>query len=228
MGDTLALVPARGGSKGVERKNIRDCAGEPLLAYSVRAGRNATGVDRTVVSTDDEEIQSVARDVGADAPFLRPAEYATDEASTEPVVRHALEYLHDEAGEAYDKVVLLQPTTPLRTADHVDAALDRYHETGADSLVSVTTDHSYRWERTDEGAVRTNYTDERIRRQDKDPQYVENGAIYVVDAEDFLATGDLHAGRTVLYVMDQTPNVDVDEPFDLWLADRILSEWKDG
>jgi len=221
MGDTLALVPARSGSKGVERKNVRDCAGEPLLAYSVRAGLDAAGVDRTVVSTDDEEIQ-------ADASFLRPAEYATDEAPTEPVVRHALEYLREEAGEDYDEVVLLQPTSPLRGAEHVDAALDRYHESDADSLVSVTTDHSYRWKRTDEGAVRTNYTGDRIRRQDKDPEYVENGAIYVVDAAAFLETDDLQSGRTVLYVMDETPAVDVDTPFDLWLADRILSEWKDG
>lgn len=228
MGDTLALVPARGGSKGVERKNIRECADEPLLAYSVRAGLEAASVDRTVVSTDDEEIRDIAREVGADAPFLRPAEYATDEAPMEPVVRHALEYLRDEAGEAYDEMVLLQPTTPLRDAAHVDVALEQYRDTDADSLVSVVPDHSYRWRRTDEGAVRVNYQGDRRRRQAKDPEYVENGAIYVVDAAEFLETDDLHAGRTTLFVMDETPDVDIDTPFDLWLADRILEVWKDA
>ncbi|MFB6139897.1 MAG: acylneuraminate cytidylyltransferase family protein [Halosimplex sp.] len=225
MGRTLGLIPCRGGSKGIRRKNVQPVAGEPLLAHTVRASLDADGVDRTVVSTDDDEIAEAAQEAGADVPFARPAELATDEAPTEPVIEHALEYLRDEAGETYDTVVLLQATSPLRNATHVDEALARYDSEGADSLVAVSEDHSYRWRRTGDGAERINY-DSRTRRQEKEPEYVESGALYAVDAAQFLETGDLQVGRTALYVLDDVAAFDIDEPFELWLADKILREWE--
>jgi len=224
MSKTLGLIPCRGGSKGIPRKNVQPVAGEPLLAHTVAASRDAESVDRTLVSTDDEEIRAAAREAGASAPFLRPDELATDEAPVEPTVEHALEYLADE-GERYDTVALLQATSPLRTATHVDEAVARYEAKRADSLVAVSEDHSYRWRRTDEGAERRNY-DSRKRRQDKAPEYVESGAIYLVDADRFRETGDLQTGRTALYVLDRVSALDVDEPFELWLADRVLREWR--
>jgi N-acylneuraminate cytidylyltransferase/CMP-N,N'-diacetyllegionaminic acid synthase len=223
----LGLIPARGGSKGIPRKNVREFAGDPLIAHTIRAALNADTVDRTLVSSDDEEIMSTAREYGADVPFKRPAELATDDAPTGPVVEHALHYLEDEAGESYGTVVLLQPTSPLRMASHVDEAVARYRETDATSLVTTSEDHSYRWRETAHGAERMNYRGDRKRRQDKSPEYVENGAIYIVRADEFMTTGDLQAGVTALYVMDQIHSIDVDEQFDLWLAENVYTEWLD-
>jgi len=221
MRNVLGLLPARGGSKGIPRKNVREVDGQPLLHYSVKAGREAEVVDRTVVSTEDEEIRQVARECGADVPFRRPTELATDDAPTEPVIEHALRYFKD-AGTSYDTVVLLQPTSPLRTAAHVDEAFAQYRASDADSLVSVYADESYRWERGSDGASRKNYPEGRTRRQDKPPEFVENGAIYAADANSFLDTGDLQVGRTALFVMDRLTSVDVDEPEELKLAACLL------
>ena len=221
----LGLVPCRGGSKGIPRKNVREVAGEPLLAHTVRASRDAERVDRTVVSTDDAEIKEAALEAGAEVPFDRPAELATDEALIEPVIEHAVEWLREHEGETYDTIALLQATAPLRTAEHVDEAVATYEAEDADSLVAVSEGDSYRWRETPDGAEIVNY-DSRKRRQEKEPEYVESGALYLVDTDLFLETGDLQAGTTALFVLDRVSALDIDEPFELWMADEILSEWR--
>ena len=221
----LGLVPCRGGSKGIPRKNVREVAGEPLLAHTVRASRDAERVDRTIVSTDDAEIKEAALEAGAEVPFDRPAELATDEALIEPVIEHAVEWLREHEGETYDTIALLQATAPLRTAEHVDEAVATYEAEDADSLVAVSEGDSYRWRETPDGAEIVNY-DSRKRRQEKEPEYVESGALYLVDTELFLETGDLQAGTTALSVLDRVSALDIDEPFELWMADEILSEWR--
>jgi len=221
----LGLIPARGGSKGVSRKNIRELAGIPLIAHSIQAGRDATAIDSVVVSTDDEEIAEVAESHEARVPFIRPPELATDEAPTAPVITHALETLH-EAGEAYDAFVLLQPTSPLRTATHIDEACSLYEESDADSVISVYPTYDTRWERTPKDAKKLNYTDAAKRRQDRDPEYVINGAIYVTDVEQFLQTEETITGTTKMYEMTERQSVDIDTPFDLWLAEQIITEWE--
>lgn len=225
MGDVLGLIPARGGSKGIPRKNVTEVAGKPLLAHTVEASLGAEHVDRTVVSTDDDEIRQAALDAGADVPFERPAELATDDALVEPVVEHALGYLHEEEGKAYDTVALLQATAPARTATHVDEAIEHMRAEDADSLVAVSEGKSYRWRRTPDGAERLNY-DGRIRRQEKEPEFIESGSMYLADVEQFLETGNLQVGETALYVLDPASAVDIDEPFELWLAEQILTDWK--
>lgn len=215
---TLGLIPARGGSKGVPRKNVRELGGKPLIAHSIEAGLGSTVIDDVVVSSDDPEIISVSESHGAAVPFERPDSLATDEAATAPVVAHAIETLET----AYDLVVLLQPTSPLRTAKHIDEAVDRYLSSGADSLLSVYRDHAYRWQDTEHGAERIDPVDGRQRRQDMDPEYVENGAIYVVPAERFLEELNFSFGRTVLYEMSEIASVDIDTPDDLRLASCLL------
>ena len=224
MGDVLGLRPCRGGSKGIRRKNVQPVAGKPLLAHTVQASLAADAIDRTVVSTDDAEIAEVAREAGADVPFDRPGELATDEAPIEPVIEHAIEQVSGD-GEQYDTLVLLQATSPLRTADDVDTAMARYREADADSLVAVSENHSYRWREGPEGAERLNY-DSRKRRQEKKPEYVESGALYAVDIPQFLETSDLQTGRTVLYALDEISALDIDKPYELWLADKTLREWR--
>lgn len=224
MGDVLGLIPCRGGSKGIRRKNVQPVAGEPLLSHTVRASLDADAIDRTVVSTDDEEIAEAAHEAGADVPFDRPDDLATDEAPVEPVIEHAIEQVAG-GGESYDTLVLLQATSPLRTAADIDAAMERYREAAADSLVAVSEDHSYRWTQTPVGAERLNY-DDRKRRQEKEPEYVESGALYAMNIPQFLDTGDLQTGRTVLHVLDEVSALDIDRPYELWLADKILREWR--
>ena len=121
MTEVLALIPARGGSKSIPRKNIRSFAGYPLIAYSIAAGRMAETVTRVVVSTDDEEIATVARQYGAEVPFLRPAAFSQDEIPDLPVFRHALEWLAEQEGYRPEIVVQLRPTSPLRRAWHIPA-----------------------------------------------------------------------------------------------------------
>jgi N-acylneuraminate cytidylyltransferase/CMP-N,N'-diacetyllegionaminic acid synthase len=222
----LGLIPARSGSKGVPRKNIKAMAGKPLLAHTVEAAAEAETINRVLVSTDDEEIQSVARSAGAEVPFLRPDRLATDEAATEPVVEHTLSMLDSEEGYTPDAVVLLQPTSPLRDAEDIDEAVRQYRKTDAVSLVSVTVDHSNRWQRTPDSAEQLNYVDAG-RRQEKSPEFVENGAIYITDTSAFLETANFRAGTTTLYEMDQPKSIDIDTEFDFWLAEHILEDWYD-
>ena len=221
----LGLIPARGGSKGVPRKNIRELDGLPLIAHSIQAGLDATAIDSVVVSTDDDEIAQVAETHGGRVPFIRPPELATDEAPTAPVIAHALETLHSE-GEEYDTFVLLQPTSPLRTSTHIDEAYSLYQESGADSVVSAYPTYETRWKPSPEGAQKLNYTDASKRRQDREPEYVVNGAVYVTDVEQFLQTGETITGMTEIYEMTERESIDIDTPFDLWLAERILTEWE--
>src|SRR5512134_3581554 len=123
MTHILALIPARGGSKGIPRKNIRNFAGSPLIAWSIAAGLQANSVSRVIVSTDDEEIASVAREYGAEAPFMRPSDLAQDRTTDLPVFEHALKWLEDIEGYKPDIVIQLRPTSPLRPKDCVDSAV---------------------------------------------------------------------------------------------------------
>lgn len=220
----LGLVPARGGSKGIPGKNITDLAGDPLIAYSIEAGNESNVIDSVVVSTDDEEIAAVAEECGARVPFQRPPDLATDESPTSPVVAHALETLA-ERGETYDDIVLLQPTSPLRTGAHIDEAYDLYTSEEADSLISAYPTTETRWGITGNGAVQLNYKVEGKRRQDREPEYVVNGAIYVTDVEEYRESEELITGTTVIYEMNEIDSIDIDVPFDLWLAEQILMEW---
>lgn len=225
-GDVIGVIPARGGSKGVPRKNIRDVNGVPLVAHSIRAGLDADPIDTVVVSTDDEEIADVARSHGARIPFLRPPGLATDDAPTAPVITHTIETLRED-GEQYDVVVLLQPTSPLRTAGHVEEAFSRYTESDADSVISAYPTYETRWKETPEGAKQLNYTDASKRRQERDPEYVVNGAIYITGIQQFLENEELTAGVTRLYEMTERESIDIDTPFDLWLAEQTLAGWSE-
>ncbi|TKX47743.1 acylneuraminate cytidylyltransferase family protein [Halorubrum sp. SD690R] len=218
----LGIIPARGGSKGVERKNVRTLAGQPLIAHTIAAAENADKLDRTIVTTDDPEIRRVARECGAEAPFLRPDELATDGASMAPVVEHAISYLEDEENYTCSAIVLLQPTSPLRNANHIDRAVERHRTSDVTTVISTFEDHSYRWQPKSEGAKQLNYTSDVSRRQNKSSEYVENGAIYVVDTDLFLTQRNLRSGTVELFEMSERRSIDIDTEFDFWLAEQIM------
>lgn len=226
----LGIVPARGGSKGIPRKNLADVCGKPLIAYSIETGREllARGtLARCIVSTDDDEIATCARALGADVPFMRPAAAATDTAKALAYVLHALEVLEPQDG-TYDAVMLLQPTSPIRNPEAIAAAVGRFEASNSDSLISC-----YREEYINELVMydpqadgtllpRNPLHNKGVRRQEHGPAMVRNGALYVTRTPYLKATGSLVCDRPVLLEMSKLDSIDVDAPDDLILLRAVM------
>jgi CMP-N,N'-diacetyllegionaminic acid synthase len=219
----LAVIPARGGSRGIPGKNLRILAGKPLVAWSIEHVRRCRTSMQIVVSTDDPAIAEAALIAGAPVPVFRPADLAKDSSPTEPAVLHALEtapYASD-----VQHVVILQPTSPIRDDNSLDAAITQYEETGADSLVSVVEGSPFEWHLGSEGPVPLYDIDRRPRRQDVTREmrrYVENGSIYITDANMFRHTGNRLCGRITMYVMKAHEGIDIDTELDLWIANQHM------
>ncbi|MCA1990029.1 MAG: acylneuraminate cytidylyltransferase family protein [Desulfarculus sp.] len=235
-GGVLGLIPARGGSKGIPRKNLAPLAGRPLIAHTIAAALASARLDRVVVSTDDPEIAAVAREHGAEVPFLRPAELADDTAPALAVIRHAIAAL-DAQGWRTQALAYLQPTSPLRTAQQIDAALAMLLEQGADSVVSVVeVPHNFSplsvMRRQDDGRL-TPYQEPDgpvpLRRQDKPRLWARNGpAVLALTRETVMDLGVLYGPRTLGLVMDRVDSLDIDEPLDLELAAWLLARRAGG
>ena len=220
-----ALIPARGGSKGIPGKNIKPFLGRPLLAHSVEAARRAPGVGRVVVSTDDPAIEAVARDAGAET-LRRPDDLSGDTASSESALLHALDHLRDTEGYVPDAVVFLQATSPLRRATEVQDALDHFFASGADSLFSATPAHGFAWSRDAAGVVTPVDYDpvHRPRRQDRTAHLVhENGSIYVFRPWVLRDLGSRLGGRIACHLMDPLDSYEIDEPADWDLLERLAT-----
>jgi len=223
----LAVIPARGGSKGVPGKNLRLLGGRPLLAYTADAALNARRLARTVLSTDDPAIAAAGRALGLDVPFTRPAALAADDAPMLPVLIHAVDVLH-RGGFTADTVVLLQPTSPLRTAAHVDAALDLLESTGADSVVSVVeVPHQFSPVSVmalDGGRLRPYLPGPVVtRRQDKPRVFARNGPAVLAVRVATLKAGSLYGDDCRPLLMDAAASLDIDVPADFDYAEFLLS-----
>lgn len=224
----LVIIPARGGSKRLPRKNCLLLQGKPLIAYSIEAGRKSKYVDEVLVSTDDDEIAMIAQAYGASVPFLRPPALATDTATTEDVICHAVQYYQREKGKIFDYVMVLQPTSPLRTVTHVDAALEFLIGKQADAVVSVCeTEHSPLWANVlpADGSLqcflRTGIKGKRS--QDLPVHYRLNGAIYICDVKRFFQEKDLFLVDNIFaYQMPQECSVDIDNNIDFRLCEVLL------
>lgn len=224
----VTIIPARGGSKGVPRKNLREVAGRPLIAWSIADALESARAGRVWVSTEDEEIRQVARECGAEV-IDRPAELAQDATTSEAVLRHALDAIAAERGGDPDFVVFLQATSPLRTGAQIDEAVARLESAGADSVMSVSPAHLFLWGERDGLAVALNHDGEsRPRRQDMEPQYRENGSIYVFRPWVLRERNNRLGGRTVLYKMSEEAGIDIDSETDLALADFLLRRQAEG
>ena len=218
----LALITARGGSKGLPGKNVRPLGGRPLVAWSVAAARASRHVDRVVVSSDDAAIQQAVREAGGEVPFTRPAELSDDTATSIDVVLHALEQLPD-----FDLLVLLQPTSPLRTAADIDDCLEACVRGGAPAAVSVVEiDKSPHWMFTlGPGAHLRKLLDGPTpeRRQDAPPIVALNGAVYVARIAWLQGSRTFLDPATVAHVMPRERSVDIDTPLDFALAELQLA-----
>ena len=219
----LAVITARGGSKGVARKNVRDVGGKPLMAWSIEAGRQSTYVDRLILSSEDPEIIEVAGRWGCEVPFVRPGRLAEDDTRIEDVLLHAL----DEVGEEYDYLVLLQPTSPLRRAEDIDGAIEACHGSGAPASISVCrpTKSPYWMFRVDEAGRMHRLIEApgpTHRRQALPPVFAANGAVYVVAVPSFRESGEIYGPGMVAHVMPPERSLDVDSEMDLVLVDAML------
>jgi CMP-N,N'-diacetyllegionaminic acid synthase len=224
---TLAVIPARGGSKGLSRKNLRAAGGRPLLAYTVDAARASRRLTRTIVSTDDPEIAEAARALGVDVPFMRPPDLAADSSPMLPVLQHAARAMAAR-GFAADAVVLLQPTSPLRRAEHVDAAIEILDRSGADTVVSVIeVPHHFNPASVMrlEGERLRPFADGPmvLRRQDKPRVYARNGPAVLAVRVAQLERGDMYGSDTRALLMEAEDSLDIDSPWDLELLEFILS-----
>lgn len=227
-GGVLAIVPARGGSKGVPRKNVSELTtGRTLLHYVAEAARQATRVSKVVLSTDDDEIAQVGRQAGLEVPFMRPAELAADETPMLPVLRHAIDQVA-AGGWTPEYVVLLQPTSPCRRSTHIDDALSLLMTQGADSVVTVvevpkhlSPDYVMKIE---DGTLRPFLPEgARVtRRQDVRPAYYRDGTVYAFRRDTIERFGNIYGDRCLPLVIDASESLSIDSPADWAEAKRIL------
>ncbi|WP_046174416.1 acylneuraminate cytidylyltransferase family protein [Domibacillus indicus] len=219
----LAIIPARGGSKGVPRKNIRELAGKPLIAWTIEAAKQSVYIDRCIISSDDEEIIEIARQYECEVPFVRPAALAQDDTPGIEPILHALSEL---AG--YDIVMLLQPTSPLRTTEDIDRCIETMIINEASVCVSVTEpDKSPFWmyTTTDDNQMRPLIPQENpaVRRQDLSAVYVLNGAVYVAETDWLIKTKSFLTDETTAYLMPKQRSFDIDTDEDFLLCEFMIN-----
>jgi YrbI family 3-deoxy-D-manno-octulosonate 8-phosphate phosphatase len=220
----VAIIPARGGSKGIPKKNLVSLGGRPLISYSIEHAMASHRVDRVVVSTDDDEIADVSTQLGAEV-IRRPDELAGDTATSESALLHVLDELHATEGFEPELVVFLQATSPLRRPSDIDSAIELLVRKNADSLFSACATHGFIWRRTREELQSLTYDfRHRQRRQDIGEDYLENGSIYVFKPEVLRETGNRLGGRIEVFKMDPLDSFQIDGPADLDLIERILSQ----
>lgn len=226
-GKVLAIIPARSGSKGLKDKNIKELNGKPLIAYSIEAANESKIFDTVHVSTDSALYAKIAEEYGADVPFYRSAETSGDAASSWDTVREVI-YNYQKRGQEYDVCVLLQPTSPLRTAEDIRNAFEFYVKSNARSLTSVVeVEHPVQWcfslDATHSMSSFANSVYKDCRRQELEKHYRENGAIYIVGAEDICnPLFEFYSSSCFAYVMDNQRSVDIDTQYDFTVAEILL------
>jgi CMP-N,N'-diacetyllegionaminic acid synthase len=227
--NVLGVIPARGGSKGIPRKNLVDLAGKPLIAYTIEASLRSRSVNRLVVSTEDDEIARVSAQYGAAVPFKRPPELSTDHTHSLPVVQHALTTMEALDECVYDVVVLLQPTTPMRNTADIDSGIDLLIGSGADSVVSVVdvgANHPYRMKRIQDDGRLVNFVEQGFEdmrpRQDLPAVYIRSGDLYIVRRNVIMEIGTLVGPHCRALVIPEERAVNIDTRFDLERAKELL------
>ena len=220
----LAIIPARGGSKGVPRKNIKEVGGKPLIAWTIEEAKKSKYIDRLILSSENDEIIAVARQWGCEVPFVRPMELARDDTPGIEPVLHAIETLP----EKYDYVVMLQPTSPLRKAGDIDGCIECCIQNGAPACVSVTQpDHNPYWMFAigKEGQLKPLIAAKPLisRRQNLPKVYALNGAVYVARREWLKEKRNFVSEETLAYVMDRERSLDIDSEYDVVVFTCLIS-----
>ena len=222
----IAIIPARSGSKGLPDKNIRLLNGKPLIAYTIEAAQKSNQFDTVMVSTDSEKYAELAREYGAEVPFLRSKQTSTDTASSWDVVQEVLDG-YRSMGCVYDNFCLLQPTSPLRDAQDIIDAFAFYRSKQATSVISVCEmEHSPRWSNVlDDSRSMANFirTKDMVGRQQMDTYYRINGALYLVQVSHFEANHEIYDSGSYAFLMDKKKSVDIDDKMDFFYAETLLA-----
>ena len=220
--DTLFVIPARGGSKGLPGKNIKDLCGKPLIAYSIDIARAFVDDEHICVSTDSEKIKGVVECYGLSVPFIRPDYLATDTATSNDVLVHAVNFFK-EKGRGYKRLVLLQPTSPLRSVNDVADSLALYRD-DIDMVVSVTKSHApaVLCNEDENGYIQLIYNKTATGRQQLQEMYEFNGAVYVMNVQSLLEKGIAGFSKKVKYVMSKENSVDIDDIYDFYQVETII------
>lgn len=224
----IAIIPARGGSKGVPGKNIRNLCGKPLITYTISAALKSKSIEKVIVTTDSLEIATIAKEYGADVPFVRPADLASDTASAVDVYLHAINFLQEELHESIEKLMVLLPTAPFRNEKHIDEAFELFQNAKADTLISMKeadTPISWYYEKDASSRVRNIGFDSDkavVNRQLNQKYYVPNGAIYILDRQLLLEKRTYYTNNTVAYVMGSEESIDIDHEIDFMLAELLM------
>lgn len=230
MVEIVGVIPARGGSKGIPRKNTRNLVGKPLIAFTIEAALKSKLLDRVIVSTNDVKIAEIAKSYGAEVPFLRPTELAKDDTPGLLVIQHAVKYLEDVEACKSDITVILQPTSPLRSERYIDKAVEKLLRTGADSVITVCkVKHHPFWSFIAKGDRLYPFLEKGIavsRRQDLPKIYAVNGAVYAVRRDVLFEQNSVFGRDTRAVVMPYEESVDIDDYFDLFVAEMVLKYWK--
>lgn len=221
--EIVAIIPARGGSKGVPRKNVLPIANKPLIAHSIEDAQEAKLIDRIYVTTDDSEIAYVSRNYGAEV-IQRPAELASDTASSESALIHALTEI-EKAGVNPELIVFLQCTSPLRSGTDIDRAIHQLRLENADSLLSVSPTHRFLWHNINGIAESINYDyRQRSRRQDMDPQYMENGSIYIFKPWVLKMLNNRLGGKISCFIMSEEQSHEIDSLEDFQYLKFLINQ----
>lgn len=225
----LGLIPARGGSKGVPRKNIRLLSGKPLLQYTAEAALRSRHLSRLILSTDEEQVAEVGRRCGLEVPFIRPAELAEDKTPMLPVIQHAVRWVEGK-GDHFDAVCLLQPTNPLRLPEDIDACIELLASSAADAAVTmlpVPPEHNPHWVyfRAADGllSLSTGEPAPIPRRQDLPPAFHREGSVYVTRRDVVMEENSLYGKRLVGHLMEAARSVNIDTPADWDRAEYLLA-----
>ena len=227
--ESLCIIPARKGSKGILNKNLRMVFNKPLISYAIERAKDAHMVNRVVVSTDGEEIATISNSYGAEV-IMRPSDISGDKDTSEVALLHVLDYLYKEEGYQPDIVVFTQCTSPMTLPEDIDGTVKMMLDENADSAFGVIPFHGFLWERNNDGDTEgiNHRKNVRIMRQDINNQFIETGGVYCMRTEGFKKAKHRFFGKTVFYVIPQTRYLEIDEPIDLIIAETVMEYQKNS
>ena len=225
----LAIIPARGGSKGIRKKNIQKLLGKPLISYTITAAKNTKSINKIIVSTDDNEIKKISQNIGAEVPFLRPKQISKDNSSTIEVIKHALKFLEETQSYKPDIIILLQPTSPLRTSQLITKTINTLKKSKATSVITVSkiTKHPYAsfWLKNDFLKPFKENSTKYSRRQDFPDLFFPTGAVYSFWYDTLKKFNSIYGPKIKPIIVDDD-NIDIDTLQDLFFTEMILKNWK--
>jgi len=225
----LAIIPARGGSKGIRRKNLQKLSGKPLIAHTIIAAKKTKSINKIIVSTDDKEIGKISKNNGAEVPFLRPKQISKDTSSTIEVIKHALKFLQENQSYVPDIIILLQPTSPLRTSQLITKTINTLKKSKATSVITVSkiTKHPYAsyWLKNDFLKPFEKNSTKYSRRQEFPDLFFPTGAVYTFWYDTLKKFNSLH-GPKIKPIVVQDEDIDIDNLRDLFFAEMMLKNWK--